>query len=1132
MGYRKVVAVLVVAVVLLGAGLDVRMAGAFPFLPQFVEHLLQPEVSTPEYGRVIDLDQDGDLDILGTSYQGHQLFWWENDGAQNFSLHVAASDFRYARTVDAADLEGDGDLDLLGASSQSGTGWFENDGALNFAYHQLINSGDPRCVRAADMDGDLDVDILGTLEGTGYTVWWANDGLGNFGAIQYINDVSVPSYWAEAVDLDEDGDMDVLGAGDPAISWWENNGAEIFTRHVLDGSLSAAVYAYPTDLDEDGDLDVLGATNGGGGLLAWYENNGSQTFGRHDIYAGFGGVFYAAPADFDLDGDVDLAAALSGQNTLAWWENDGSQVFSEHVLTDQFAGVGYADAVDLDQDGDQDIVASAYSAPNMVWWEQSGLPGLDTTPPAAVSDLQAITGGLGAVGLSWTAPGDDGGQGTATSYDLRYASAPITEANWGSASPVSGEPAPAAAGTSQGMTVSGLTPGASYYFALKTEDEAPNVSPVSNSPAATAGSSNPTYQVLLPAVYQDYVFRVYAETVSDGNGQLSVAMPDGRTALFQLVGEDGEPGAGVPVTSIADYTGISLVTAQVTDTYMMAITFVPVVSLTWQTQALGETPYPIGLNPRTLDGVLVEDDEVRVNLEHLRSLPPDMQDWQYEHMTYEAFFEWAPRVDIVATFFTKGALEAWKAVKVEVFTTAAFPSLSQLVTDVLHPDPAQVHLFLVDQARTQALDLGPETGANTSVVFGQIVDSFSGRGIEGANVQVEGGSPVTAVTLRNGWFQIEALPAGHFRLRAQASGYNGGGVWAYGEYFDVGVEETVRAPSLALDSDSLYHELMFNGDFETGTAFPWHGERSHLPTDKNFIVNGPSASGSYAFKLGGFAGEDWREAFYSPRMFMPAGTVGAMLTFQYRIDAVGTGEYEDAFMVDVCRIERLSSICTGDLFGGPTVKVYTNADDTGGQWVSESIDLLALEEPDWDHLPRRFWLRFRAIPSAQDPVTTMYIDHVSIQVQGISGLAMDMNYVYVEDYFGNPQTVFQPGEAIRLGLDATNLTQETITATYFWTTVDAGEWVVTGLSYGPWATSALPGEEQDWYITRGVPSDAAAGAYTFSGRVDALAGSDSASLGFTVAGAPLPITYLEAFTCKDVQNNDPVEITDSFTTND
>ena len=267
-------------------------------------------------------------------------------------------------------------------------------------------------------------------------------------------------------------------------------------------------------------------------------------------------------------------------------------------------------------------------------------------------------------------------------------------------------------------------------------------------------------------------------------------------------------------------------------------------------------------------------------------------------------------------------------------------------------------------------------------------------------------------------------------------------------------------------------------------------------------------------------------------MFMPAGTVGATLTFQYRIDAVGTEVYEDTFMVDVCRIELMTSICTGDLFGGPTVKVYTNADDTGGQWVSESIDLLALEEPDWDHLPRRFWLRFRAIPSAQDPVTTMYIDHVSIQVQGISGLAMDMNYVYVEDYFGNPQTVFQPGEAIRLGLDATNLTQETITATYFWTTVDAGEWVVSGLSYGPWATSALPGEEQDWYITRGVPSDAAAGAYTFSGRVDALAGSDSASLGFTVAGAPLPITYLEAFTCKDVQNNDPVEITDAFTTND
>ena len=42
-----------------------------------------------------------------------------------------------------------------------------------------------------------------------------------------------------------------------------------------------------------------------------------------------------------------------------------------------------------------------------------------------------------------------------------------------------GEPAPSAAGTRQSLTVTGLPPGI-YHFALKTWDEAPNLSELSN----------------------------------------------------------------------------------------------------------------------------------------------------------------------------------------------------------------------------------------------------------------------------------------------------------------------------------------------------------------------------------------------------------------------------------------------------------------------------------------------------------------------------------------------------------------------------------------------------------------------------------------------------------------------------
>ena len=45
--------------------------------------------------------------------------------------------------------------------------------------------------------------------------------------------------------------------------------------------------------------------------------------------------------------------------------------------------------------------------------------------PATPGDLQAVTDGADAVVLTWTATGDDGDQGRASAYDLRYATAPI-----------------------------------------------------------------------------------------------------------------------------------------------------------------------------------------------------------------------------------------------------------------------------------------------------------------------------------------------------------------------------------------------------------------------------------------------------------------------------------------------------------------------------------------------------------------------------------------------------------------------------------------------------------------------------------------------------------------------------------
>lgn len=116
----------------------------------------------------------------------------------------------------------------------------------------------------------------------------------------------------------------------------------------------------------------------------------------------------------------------------------------------------------------------------------------DTTAPAAVSDLTASNATNNSIDVSWTAPGDDGGTGTATSYDLRYSTSLITASNFASSTQVASEPTPSVAGSMEEMTITGLSANTTYYFALKTSDEVPNTSTISNSPSlATVSISVP-----------------------------------------------------------------------------------------------------------------------------------------------------------------------------------------------------------------------------------------------------------------------------------------------------------------------------------------------------------------------------------------------------------------------------------------------------------------------------------------------------------------------------------------------------------------------------------------------------------------------------------------------------------------
>lgn len=112
-----------------------------------------------------------------------------------------------------------------------------------------------------------------------------------------------------------------------------------------------------------------------------------------------------------------------------------------------------------------------------------------TTPPADITDLLCTATSNISVSLAWTAPGADGDEGTASTYDLRFANYPITEDNWSTANRVASIKAPKPAGTKEKLTVWGLTPGVEYYFAIKTADEVPTWSNLSNVATAVTGET-------------------------------------------------------------------------------------------------------------------------------------------------------------------------------------------------------------------------------------------------------------------------------------------------------------------------------------------------------------------------------------------------------------------------------------------------------------------------------------------------------------------------------------------------------------------------------------------------------------------------------------------------------------------
>jgi len=335
----------------------------------------------------VDMDGDGDKDVLSASNGDDKIAWLENlDGLGNFSAPKTISlQLNYPISVNAADIDGDGDMDVVSESFFDKTvAWFENmDGqGTSFTAHIFspLNSF-PYVTYPMDVDNDGDMDIL---SGGDYgLLWYENtDGQGNFGPIQVINNATICIESVRAADLDGDGFLDLVSADwcNDVLFWHKNNGGGNFgPQQTIITELYSAFSVIITDMDNDGDQDVLASSFGDHSAI-WFENlDGQGTFGPlRAVNNNSDGAYEVYATDLDADGDMDVLTASFTSNTIFWHENQGSGNFgSEQAISSQVNNTTCVYADDYNNDGKMDVLASSYALDQIIWFENRGPLGIE-----------------------------------------------------------------------------------------------------------------------------------------------------------------------------------------------------------------------------------------------------------------------------------------------------------------------------------------------------------------------------------------------------------------------------------------------------------------------------------------------------------------------------------------------------------------------------------------------------------------------------------------------------------------------------------------------------------------------------------------------------------------------------------